>query len=135
MKMKESKIDLKNWFCNKTIKAVKHEGDGNTNNSWHKGSSHYGLGKATGWTGNQEKKIETIKITVFLRSARILRRVIETWWDKLTQKLVRSTIRQLQLLLLLIKTMKHESDRETNCKWCARNSHQRTGKRKSKTWK
>ena len=32
-------------------------------------------------------RVETIQMTALLRTARILRRVLETWWDLLSHKL------------------------------------------------
>ena len=37
-------------------------------------------------------QVETIQTTAILRSAKILRRVLETWWDLLSLKLLWKTI-------------------------------------------
>ena len=37
-------------------------------------------------------RVETIQMTALLRTARILRRVLETWWDLLSLKLYWKTI-------------------------------------------
>ena len=37
-------------------------------------------------------RVETIQMTALLRTARILRRVLETWWDLLSLKLQWKTI-------------------------------------------
>ena len=38
------------------------------------------------------RRAETIQMTALLRTARILRRVLETWWDLLSLKLLWKTI-------------------------------------------
>ena len=58
------------------------------------------------------ERVETIQTTAVLRSARILRRVMETWGD---------FARELK------KVMKRESNSDTNYNWCTRNSSQMFG--------
>ena len=50
-------------------------------------------------------RVETIQTTALLRTASILRRVLETWGDLLSRK-----------------TMEHEGDNYTDCDWCFRYS-------------
>ena len=76
--------------CQRTKKAVEHhEGDGDTSCNW------------CAWNGPQmlrvggleiEGQIETIQTTALLRSARILRRVLEIWGDLLSLRLSWETI-------------------------------------------
>ena len=86
-------------------------------------------------------RVETIQTTTTLRSARILRRVLETWRDLLSLKLQWKTInfqmskisneqnKELSWPCQRTKkkqTMEHDGD--TSCKWCTWNYPQRIGK-------
>ena len=87
-------------------------------------------------------RVETIQTTALLRTARILRRVLETWGDLLSLRLrivdfaapadCRVKLKEnekrdkyLDLARELKKPMEHESDGDTICNWCTRRSHQR----------
>ena len=68
-------------------------------------------------------RVETIQTTALLKTARILRRVLKTWWDLLSLNLQWKTIRcrwceKLEWVIIIIII---------NCNWWARYSHQRFG--------
>ena len=81
-------------------------------------------------------RVETIQTTIILRSARILRRVMETWGDLLSLKLQRKdhqltlmwkTLKELNnnnnnsnnnLSEIIEKAVEHEDDDCTNFDWC-----------------
>ena len=72
---------------------MEHESDGDTSTNWLTRYSHQRIDKGTGGLGEKtRKKVETIQTTALLRSARILRRVLETWGDLLSLKLQWETI-------------------------------------------
>ena len=61
-------------FSREQKTTVEHEGDGDTHCNWSTWNNPQNLRKGTGrWA-------ETIQTKALLRSARILRRVLETWW-------------------------------------------------------
>ena len=66
-------------FYQRVEKAVVHEGDGDINCSWCVWKSSQKLQKETGGIGNQMKNWDHIDHTALLRSARILRKVLEIW--------------------------------------------------------
>ena len=67
-------------------KAMEYENDNNTNCNWCSWYNHRRISTRTGVLGNKGR-VETIQTTVLLRSARILRGVLETWGDLLSLKL------------------------------------------------
>ena len=69
--------------CQRTKKATEYESDSDTNSSWCTWNGFQSLAKGIGRIGNQ-KKNRTIQFTRLLRTAGILRRVLETWEDLLT---------------------------------------------------
>ena len=87
-------------------------------------------------------RVETIQITALLRTARILRRVLETWGDLLSLNLQWNAISLrwyeklywvMMIIMIIIprpclrieKTMEHAGDNYTNCNWCVWNSNLR----------
>ena len=65
------------------LKTVEHDRDGDTNCNWGSRYSHQRIGKGTGWTENKNTREDHPND----RSARILRRVLETWGDLLSLRL------------------------------------------------
>ena len=66
-------------------------------------------------------RVETIQTTTLLKTARILRRVLETWGDLLSLKLqwktLNNNINCQDLTRDLKKTIQHEIDCYSNCNW------------------
>ena len=88
----KAKKSTNTWILPENWKTVKHEGDSDTNYSWHP------------WNGSQVskkrleeleiRKIEAIPTIELLKSTRVLKRVMETWGDFLSLRLPWKTANQ-----------------------------------------
>ena len=75
-------------------------------------------------------RVETIQTTALLITARILRRVLETWGDLLSLKLQWKTIswpwcEKLSIIIMIMIIKEYVSDGYKKCIWWARYRHQR----------
>ena len=90
IKKRDKYLDLARELKNKT--TVNHESDGYTNFNWCSWYGHQRIGERLEDLEIREG-VEKIQTTALLRTARILRRVLETWGDLLSLKLQWETIR------------------------------------------
>ena len=84
--MKESE-NIGEYLDQRIEKAVEHESDGETNCNWWPWTVSKCFGKKSGGIWNQRPS----KSTELLKSVRILRRVLETWGDLLSLRLIWKT--------------------------------------------
>ena len=77
-------------------------------------------------------RVETIQTSTLLRSAKILRRVLENWGDLLSLKLHWKTRRRRRKTNTAVE---YEGDGDINCSWCTWNGPEKFGKKPGGNWK
>ena len=85
VKLKESKKKYKFFDLTRNIKTMEHKSDNYTSYNWYSWYSHQKINKGTGGLGHK-------RTSALLNSARILRRVLETWGDLLSPDSHKRTI-------------------------------------------